>query len=57
MHIMESFLPATHAGIWTIVGALFVTSSLRETRKDLQYDRSVLLKLGAAAGLVFFRPS
>lgn len=57
MHIMEGFLPVTHAGVWTIVGALFVTSSLRETRKDLQYDRSVLLKLGAAAGFCFLLSS
>ena len=53
MHIMEGFLPATHAASWGIVALACVGVGLRSINKAVQEQPEVKILLGVATAFTF----
>jgi cobalt/nickel transport system permease protein len=53
MHIMEGFLPATHAASWGVVAVACVGVGLRSINKAVQKQPEVKMLLGVAAAFTF----
>ena len=53
MHIMEGFLPATHAATWGVVAVACVGVGLRSIKKAVQEQPEVKMLLGVAAAFTF----
>jgi cobalt/nickel transport system permease protein len=53
MHIMEGFLPASHAAGWTIVAAPFVVAGVISLRRIMAAQAETRLTLAAAGGFSF----
>ena len=53
MHIMEGFLPATHAATWSVVAVVCVGVGLRSINKAVQEQPEVKMLLGVAAAFTF----
>ena len=53
MHIMEGFLPAEHALVWTAVSAPFVVFGLRSIKKRVKQQPELKMLLGVAAAFTF----
>ena len=53
MHIMEGFLPATHAAGWGVVAIACVGIGLRSINKAVQEQPEVKMLLGVAAAFTF----
>ena len=53
MHIMEGFLPVTHAVGWWAVTATFLVQGVRSLKKIIKEKPSARLLLGAAGAFVF----
>lgn len=53
MHIMEGFLPATHAVTWGAVAAVCVGVGLRSINKAVKEQPEVKMLLGVAAAFTF----
>lgn len=53
MHIMEGFLPASHALAWTIAATPFVAGGLYGLRRTLQAAPEQRMLLGVAAAFAF----
>jgi cobalt/nickel transport system permease protein len=53
MHIMEGFLPAGHAVLWTAVSAPFVAVGARKLKRTLAETPEARLTLGASAAFAF----
>lgn len=53
MHIMEGFLPATHAAGWSVVAIVSVGVGLRSINKAIKEQPEVKMLLGVAAAFTF----
>ncbi|MCW2278258.1 energy-coupling factor ABC transporter permease [Heliophilum fasciatum] len=53
MHIMEGFLPATHAIAWTMVSAPFVVHGVRSIKKKVDEHPEAKMLLGVAGAFSF----
>lgn len=53
MHIMEGFLPASHAAGWTIVAAPFVVAGVVSLRRLMAEHAETRMTLAAAGGFSF----
>ncbi|MFN0110279.1 MAG: energy-coupling factor ABC transporter permease [Blastocatellia bacterium] len=53
MHIMEGFLPITHAVAWTVASAPFVAHGGRRLNRQMREHPQTKLLLGAAGGFAF----
>ncbi|MFL5279519.1 MAG: energy-coupling factor ABC transporter permease [Rhodopila sp.] len=53
MHIMEGYLPASHAAAWTAISAPFIGWGVRKLAHRLREDGEARLLLGASGGFTF----
>ena len=53
MHIMEGFLPVTHAVAWSVVSAPFVAYGLHTVSKNIKEHPQQRMLLGVAAAFTF----
>jgi len=53
MHIMEGFLPAKWAMVWTVVSLPFLIYGIKKIDKIFKGDTNAKVLLGLAGGFVF----
>ncbi|MTV48985.1 energy-coupling factor ABC transporter permease [Heliobacillus mobilis] len=53
MHIMEGFLPATHAAAWTAASAPFVIHGVRSIQKTVKENPEAKMLLGVSGAFTF----
>ncbi len=53
MHIMEGFLPLTHAAAWSVISAPFIVNGGRRLTLQLRQHPEARLIAGAAGGFMF----
>lgn len=57
MHIMEGYLPASHAVAWTVAAAPFLVHSAQRVRREMERDPAARMRLAASGAFALLLTS